>query len=166
MYRLLNHMIRVSLLLVFFLSFVAIVMMAQPVSVASQSVSSQIQLSRVIQDVQAVEQSGANPDEMRDLADQLNTMIALQYELQNLPPQELDKRAQLSEQINNTLTAVDTQSNEIAIRASQRTSISHLVAYSSGVVGAVIATVVFHYGMLLRRRYRVKRTFRMKIIQS
>jgi len=157
-------MIRVSALLVFSLSLVAMAVLVQSASVSSQSVNSQMQLSKAIQDVQAAELSGANPDEMRELAVQLNTMIGLQDELQNLSPQELGKRAQLTEQINNTLTKVDVQANEIATRASQRTSINDLVAYSSGVVGAVIATVVYHYGTLLRRRYRVKRTFQMKII--
>lgn len=157
-------MIRVSALLVFSLSFVAIVVLVQSASVTSQSVNSQMQLSKAIQDVQAAELSGANPDEMRELAVQLNTIIGIQVELQNLSPQELGKRAQLTEQINNTLTSIDMQSNEITTRASQRTSINHLVAYSSGVVGAVIVTVVYHYGTLLRRRYRVKRTFQMKII--
>jgi len=101
---------------------------------------------------------------MRDLAARLNTIIGLQDSLQNLPPQELGERAQLSEQINNTLTTVDMEANEIATIASQRDSISHLVAYSSGVVGAAIATVVYYYGTLLRRRYRIKRTFQMKIV--
>ena len=156
-------MIRVSSLLAFSLSFIAIVLLMHSASVASQSVSSQMQLSKVIQDVQRAESSGANPDEMRNLALQLNTMIGLQDELQSLPPQGLGKRAQLSEQINATLTRVDTQANEIATRASQRTSINHLVAYSSGVAGAVIATLVYHYGTLLRRRYRIKRTFQLKI---
>ena len=159
-----TFMIRVSALLVFSLSLVAMAVLVQSASVSSQSVNSQMQLSKAIQDVQAAELSGANPDEMRELAVQLNTMIGLQDELQNLSPQELGKRAQLTEQINNTLTKVDVQANEIATRASQRTSINDLVAYSSGVVGAVIATVVYHYGTLLRRRYRVKRTFQMKII--
>lgn len=159
-----NHMIRVSTLLVFSLSFVAIVLLLHSSSVASQSVNPQMQLSKVIQDAQAAELSGANPDEMRSLAVQLNTVIGLQDELQNLPPQELGKRAQLSEQINATLTRVDMEANELATRASERTSISHLVAYSSGVVGAVIATVAYYYAALLQRRYRIKRTFEMKII--
>jgi len=132
--------------------------------VASQPVSFKRQLSKVIQDVQTAELSGATPAEMRDLAARLNTIIGLQDSLQNLPPQELGERAQLSEQINNTLTTVDMEANEIATIASQRDSISHLVAYSSGVVGAAIATVVYYYGTLLRRRYRIKRTFQMKIV--
>jgi len=132
--------------------------------VASQPVSFKRQLSKVIQDVHAAELSGANPDEMQNLSVQLNTMIALQEELQTLPPQELGERTQLSEQINNTLTSVDMQANQIAAKAAERTSISHFVAYSTAMVGAVITTASYHYGTLLRRRYRIKRTFRMKTI--
>jgi len=149
---------------VFSLSFVAIVLLSHSTSVASQSVNAQMQLSKVIQDAQAAELSGANSDEMRGLAVQLNTVLALQDELQNLPPQELGRRAQLSQQINATLTRVDMEANELATKASQRTSITHLVAYSSGVVGAVIVTVAYYYAALLQRRYRIKRTFEMKII--
>jgi len=157
-------MSRVSALLIFSLSFVSIVLLMHSTLVVSQPVSSQTELSRVIEDAQAAELSGANPDEMRNLAVQLNGIIGLQDELQNMPPQELSRRAQLNEQLNNTLTSVDVQANETATRASQRTSINHLLAYSSGVVGALIATAVYHYGMLLRRKYRIKRTFQMTIV--
>jgi hypothetical protein len=157
-------MTRVSALLVFSLSFVIIVLVVHSTMVASQPVGSQMQLSKVIQDVQAAELSGANPDEMRNLSVQLNRVIGLQEELETLPSQELGKRAQLSEQINDTLTSVDMQANQIATRASERTSIGHFVAYSSALVGAVIATVVYHYGTLLRRRYRIKRTLQMTVI--
>jgi len=157
-------MIRVSTLLVFSLSFIVLLLLVHSASVTSQSISTEIQLSKVIQDVQAAELSGANSDETRDLAVQLNTIIVIHDELQKLTPVELGKRAQLDQQINRTLMSVDTQANEIATRASQRTSTNHLFVYSSGAVGALIATVVYHYGQLLRQRYRIKRTFQMKII--
>ena len=159
-------MVRISALLVLSLSFVAIALVVHSTSVASQPVGSQMQLSKVIQDVHAAELSGANPDEMQNLSVQLNTMIALQVELQTLPSQELDERTQLSQQINNTLTSVDMQANQIATRAAERTSINHFVTYSSAMVGAVITTAGYHYGTLLRRKYRIKRTFRMKTIPS
>jgi hypothetical protein len=157
-------MIRLSSLLVFSLSFVAVVLLVHSASVTSQSVSSETQLSKVIQDMRAAELSGATPDEIRELAVQLNALIGLQDALQGTSPQDLGRRTQLSEQINNTLTRVDMQSDQLATRAAERTSVNHLVAYSAGVVGAVAATVVYHYGTLLWRRYRVKRTFQLNII--
>jgi hypothetical protein len=157
-------MIRLSGLLVFSLSFVAIVLLIHSASVISQPVSADAQLSKVIQAVRTAELSGATSDEIRDLSAQLNNLIGLQDALQSVPPQDVGRRTQLSDQINNTLTSVDMQSVELATRAAERTSVNHLVSYSAGVVGAVITTAIYHYGTVLWRRYRVKRTFQLKII--
>jgi hypothetical protein len=146
------------------LSTIIIALSVHPVLVVSQSTDYNTRLNNVIQDVQKAELAGARPEEINGLIVQLNSVVALQDELQNTPAQEADKRAQLTAQINNTLSTVDAQAIQLAAIASQRSHVDHMVTYSSGVVGAVIGTVACYCGILLWQKYRVKRTFRMRII--
>jgi methyl-accepting chemotaxis protein len=148
-----------------FLSCMSLVLalIAHPQLVTSQLVGSDSQFNRVVQDVQKTDSSGATPDEMRGLVTQLNTVIQLQNELDSLPPQDTDKRAQALEQINRTLTSIDGEAIRIAVNASERTSLNHLVAYSSGIAAAVLGTIVYYYGTLLWRKYRIKRIMGMRI---
>jgi hypothetical protein len=132
--------------------------------VASQSTDYNTQLNNVISDVQKAELAGAKPEEINGLLVQLNSVVALHDELQNLPAQETDKRAQLMAQIGSKLSTVDAQAIQLAAHASQRTQMDHVFAYSFGIIGAVMGTVVYYYGILLWRKYRIKRTFRMRII--
>jgi TolA-binding protein len=123
-------------------------------TVKSQSTDPQSQLNLVIQDVQKAEAAGANSEEMQGLVVQLNKIIELQNQnsTQNQP------------EINNALTTIDSEANQIQITASQRTSINHLTTYATGFIGAILATIVSHLTLQFWRKYQIKRTFQMKII--
>jgi len=123
-------------------------------TVKSQSTGPQSQFNLVIQDVQKAESAGANSEEMQGLVDQLNRVIELQNQnsTQNQP------------EINNALTTIDNEANQIQTTASQRTSINHLTTYATGFIGAILATIISHFAIQFWRKYRIKRTFQMKII--
>src|SRR5208282_4961238 len=123
-------------------------------TVKSQSGGPQSQFNLVIQDVQKAESAGANSEEMQGLVVQLNKIIELQNQnsTQNQPA------------INNALTTIDSEANQIQTTASQRTSINHLTTYATGFIGAILATIVSHLGLQFWRKYQIKRTFQMKII--
>jgi len=133
-------------------------------SLTSQSTESQPTLNKVIQDVQRAEAAGARPEALGKLINELNSVNALEDQLQNLSSQETDKRSQLLGEINNSLAAIDIEANQIDIAASQRTSTNHMIVYSSAVVGAALTTLVSHYLSLLWRKYRGKRALQLKIV--
>ena len=137
-------------------------LIVHPTLVTSQQ--SPPQLNQVIQDVLKAESAGASPEEIGKLTGELNSVIDLEDQLQNLGPQETDKRSQLLGEINNSLARVDAEANQVAIAAAQRTYTDHLVAYSVGFVGAVLATFTFHCAFSLRRRYRAKRALQLRIV--
>jgi hypothetical protein len=146
------------------LSIFFIALTTYPILGVSQQGQAQPDLNKVIQDVQKAESSGANSAEMQTLLSQLNHVVELQDQMQNLSPQDADKRTQDLVQINEILAAVDAEANHIAVIASQRRFFDHLSIYLSGVIGAVLATIAYHYSILLWRKYRIKRTFQMKIV--
>jgi TolA-binding protein len=123
-------------------------------TVKSQTTSPQSQLNLVIQDVQKAESAGANSEEMQGLVVQLNRIIQLQNQ----------NSTQNQSEINNGLTTIDSEANQIQTTASQRTSINHLTAYATGLIGAMLATIVSHFALQFWRKYQIKRTFQMKII--
>jgi len=148
----------------FFLLLSAIIIVsfvACPRLVDSQSES--LQLNTTFEDLQNAQSAGAKPSEMQPLISQMNSIVDLETQLQNLPLQDSPRGAQLREQINNTLKSVDMQAIQLETIASQRSRIDHIVAYSSGIVCAIVCTAAYHYGILLYKRYRRKRTFRMTI---
>ena len=155
-------MSRTASVLVILVAITIVALVAYPALVVSQSVN--LQLNAVIQDIRKAESAGAKPGEMRQLIDQMNSVSQLQDQIQNLSPQDIGKKAQLLGEINSTLSSIDAQAIQLETTAAQRTYMDHVIAYSSGVIGAVIGTVAYYYGVLLYRRYRIKRTFQMKII--
>lgn len=141
------------------------ILFVHPMLIASQN-QPHLQLNNVIQDVLKAESAGAQLGEMRKLTTELNSVIDLRDQLQNLSPQETDKRSQLLVEINNTLARVDTEANKITIIASQRTFTDHLVMYSFAGIGAVLATIVSHYAFSVWRKYRAKRALGLTIVSK
>ena len=157
-----SELTRIARVLVLLSAIVVISLITYPILARSQSEN--VQLSMTLQDLQRAESAGATPTEMQGLIDQMNSIIPLQSQLQNLPVQDTARRVQLLGQINATLTSVDSQANQLETTASQRTYMNRVISYSSGIVGAIMATAAYYYGMVLYRRYRIKRTFQMKVI--
>jgi len=141
-----------------------ILLLVRPMQVSSQSPPSQPQMNNVIQDVLTAEKAGAQPDEMQKLADELNSLLVLEDQLQKLGPQEADKRSQLLAEIDDKLVSVDLQAMQIEVTASHRTMTEHIVIYSLGGFAAALATIAFQYTSLLLRKSRGKRALHSTIV--
>lgn len=158
-------MTRISVSIIIVILAVALGLLIHSAYVASQTGASQPELSTVLEDVRKAELSGGNTAEMQKLVNQLNTVVGLEDQVHGLSPQD-PQRASLLAQINATLTNVDGEAKQLQVTAAQRTYMDHVYAYTGGVVAAVIATVAYFYAMLLYQKYRIKRTFQMRIIPS
>ena len=139
-------------------------LLVRPFQVTSQLVPSQPQLNNVIQDVLEAEKAGAQPNEMQELANDLNSLIVLEDQLQKLGPQEADKRAQLDREIQGNLTSADAQASQIEVAASHRTMMEHAINYSLGGIAAVLVTIASHYALVLMRRSRRRRALQSEIV--
>ena len=124
------------------------------------------QLNSVIKDVRKAEHEGARPQELKELVNKLNSEIELEDQLNNLTLQESIRRAQLLTEINSTLMDVDAEAIQLQLTASQRTYVNHMVAYLSGVVGAIAVTIIFHFSLLIREKHRIKRALHSKIVPT
>ena len=129
----------------------------------SSATSFNSQLNIVIQDVRNAESSGANLKEMQMMVDQLNTVLNLQNQIGSLSDQDVVSKTRLLEQINTDLNSTDAQAKEISTIAAQRTFTGHVLAYTAALVGALVATILYHYCLLFWRKNRVSRTFRMTL---
>jgi hypothetical protein len=134
-------------------------LLLNPVSVFCQAISAQI--NDTYRDVRKAEASGATAHEMSTLADQLNQVIRIQDQLRNVPLGS-DRSRQLTLEINKTLVNADTEARQIT--GSNRAITNFLVRSSSAALSALLVTIAFHWCTILRRSYRIKRTFQMKII--
>lgn len=136
----------------------------RPIPVTSQLPPSQPQLNDVIQEVLKAEKAGAQPEEMQKLGDELNSLLVLEDQLQNLAPQESNKRSQLLGEINSKLVSVDLQAKEVEAAAAHRTMTEHIVIYSFSGIAALLATIVAYSTFLLLRRSRAKRALESRIV--
>lgn len=114
--------------------------------------------------VRQAETAGVTVSELTDIVILLNRALELNEEALTLTGAgDAQRRAELLAQVDETLATVRTKASELTAVASQRTFTNKLIAYVSGVVAAVLGTLVYFYGGVFWRRYRVKRTFQMRI---
>jgi hypothetical protein len=115
---------------------------------------------QALSSVRSAQTAGATPNEIAPLVSLLNKALKLNDQAANADSQ---MRSQLQTQISQQLASVEAQAGQLESIASQRTFTSNVIAYLSGGVGALIATLAYAYGTSFWRKYRVKRTFQMKI---
>jgi predicted PurR-regulated permease PerM len=132
--------------------------------VATQSTTSQPGLNRVIVDALKAESDGAQPDQMMRLINGLNTVLHLQDQLNGLSTQNMTERQHLQQEINTTLSNLDSEAKQIDLTASQQTWKGHILAYVFGFAGALIATIVIYCAFTVRRIARRKRALQMRIV--
>jgi len=117
---------------------------------------------RALDLVHRAEAAGATHEEIAGLALLLNKALQLSEEAARLPSSEA-QRALLLAQVDDILGRVETEATRLEVTSSQRTSANRVVAYVSGGVAAFLATLAYAYVGYGWRRYRVKRTFQMRI---
>jgi hypothetical protein len=113
--------------------------------------------------VHRAEAAGATREETADLVLLLNKALQLSEEATRLPGSETQRVALLA-QANETLGRVETEATRLEVTASQRTFTNRIAAYVTGGIGALLATIAYAYGGYIWRRYRIKRTFQMRIL--
>jgi len=62
------------------------------------------------------------------------------------------------------LESLESKASEVENFAAGRTLFNKYLAYFSGGIAAFLATLAYAYGISLWRKYRIKRTFQMRII--
>ena len=136
---------------------------AQTVTSASQPTEElQPQFSRAFVLVRRAEATGATHEEVAGLVLLLNKALQLDEEATRLPTSDA-QRATLLAQVDETLGRVETEATRLEVTASQRTFTNRMIAYVSGGVAAFLATLAYAYTSDIWRRYRIKRTFQMRI---
>ena len=124
----------------------------------------QPRFSRVLAVIHQAEASGVTPDELKDLVALLNRALELNDEALKLTgPGDAERRAQVLTQLDQVMSSLETKAGQLETLAAQRASTNKMLAYVSGGIGAFIATLAYAYGASFWRKYRVKRTFQMRI---
>jgi hypothetical protein len=138
-------------------------LIAQTVTSASQLTEElQPQFSRAFVLVRRAEAAGATREEVATLVLLLSKALQLDEEATRLPTSDAHRAALLA-QANETLGRAETEATRLEVTASQRTFTSRTVAHVSGGIVALLATIAYAYGDHIWRRYRIKRTFQMRI---
>ena len=112
--------------------------------------------------VHRAEAAGATREETADLVLLLNKALQLSEEATRLPGSETQRVALLA-QVDETLGRVETEATRLEVTASQRTFNNRIVVHVIGDIAALLATIAYAYGGYVWRRYRIKRTFQMRI---
>ena len=154
-------MTRCSSIVILILLAFALLVLVHPSLVVSQSDQSP-SFNGVIQDVLRAESAGATPEELKGLTGQLNSILNLQDELQN--PEYSNRQSQILGQISNASASVDSEATQMQVTASHRTFTAHIIAFSVAGIGAVCATIVSHYVILLWKKARNKRVLQLRLV--
>jgi hypothetical protein len=119
--------------------------------------------SQALSAVRGAEAAGATPAEIAPLVALLNIALQLNRQAANASS---PGRSQLQAQVSSQLATVQSRAGQLQGVASQRTFTDDVISYLSGGVGAIVATVVSAYCLSFWRKYRVKRTFQMRIYKK
>jgi nitrate/nitrite-specific signal transduction histidine kinase len=135
-------------------------------NLATAQTSTQLQsgFSKALRVIQQAEAAGATPTELAPIIALLNQALALnQRALQMAAPQQSQTRQQLLTQVNEIISQVDNEVAQVQTVAAQRTQLNMIMAYVFGAIAALIGTIAYAYGLSFWRRYRIKRTFQMRV---
>jgi predicted PurR-regulated permease PerM len=113
--------------------------------------------------VNDAEAAGATPNETAPLVALLNEALALNREASSLPPNQTDQRNALLSSVNQILTNVTNQGNDLTSTSTRRTYTNEILTYVIGLLVAVVGTFVYVLGVEFYQRYRIKRTFQLRV---
>jgi hypothetical protein len=144
---------------------VALLLSSRPVNVTSQPTGQlEPHFNQVIVQVHKAESAGATTDEVANLVTLLNKALDLNEQaLELTQPEDALKQTQLLTQVDEVLGTVQFEATQLELVASHRTFINNVLAYVSGGMAALLSTIAYAYGVSFWRKYRVKRTFQMKV---
>jgi hypothetical protein len=113
--------------------------------------------------VNNAEAAGASPNETAPLVAMLNKAFELNQEASSLPTNQTDERHALLSSVNQILTNVTNQANDLCTTSTQRAFTNKLVTYVSGLLVAAVGTFAYVFGVELYQRYRIKRALQMRV---
>jgi hypothetical protein len=124
----------------------------------------QPQFNQAITQVRLAESAGATQSEITELVTTLNKALELDGQAVKLrSPNDTQQRADLLARVNVMLNEVQTNASVLETVASQRTRTNTVLAYVYGGVAAAVGTFAYAVLFAFYRRYRIKRTFQMKV---
>jgi len=143
---------------------VLIIITLQPVAVSETTGTLQPGFNQAIVELRDAQSAGATPSELTEPVALLNKALELNREALILSASdEATRRAGLLVQADQILTTVETQAIELTAVSSQRKSMNEFLTYLSGAIAAILGTIVYASAMSLHRKYRIKRTFSMRV---
>jgi type IV secretory pathway VirB2 component (pilin) len=159
-----DHVLRIRYFLILCIILAILLpLTAQTVTSASQLTEElQPQFGRAFVLARRAEAAGATREEVAGLVLLLNKALQLDEEATRLPTSDAQRVALLA-QVNETLGRAETEATGLEVTASQRTFTNKIVAYVTGGIAALLATIAYACGGHIWRRYRIKRTFQMRI---
>jgi CHASE3 domain sensor protein len=138
----------------------------QPLAVRSQAVGTlEPRLGQTLVTLHQAESAGATPSEIEALVALLNKALELDNEALKLnAPDQAQRRNDLLAQVEQILTTVQNRATELAAVASQRTYNNRVLTYVGGAITAVLATFAYAFIVSFYQKYRIKRTFQMRVV--
>jgi len=138
-----------------------------PLATLAQQYSSealQPSFGQALTAIQNAESADATPSEISPLITSLNNALQLNQEAINLKaPGDAGRRSQLLAQVNQVLTNVQNQANQLTEVASHRAYMNKAIAYLVGIIVALLGTIVYGFAAAFYQKYRVKRIFQMRV---
>ena len=146
------------------MSFVAM----QPSMVKSQTIETlEPRFGQTLALVHQAESAGATSTEIGALVALLNKALELNREAAKLSaPDQVQRQAELVAQIDQILMTVENRAADLTALASQRSYTNRVLTYMWGAIAAVLGTILYAFTMSFYRKYRVKRTFQMRVTRK
>jgi len=140
----------------------------QPLAVRSQTVGSlEPRLGQTLVTLHQAESAGATPSEIEALVALLNKALELDNEALKLnAPDQAQRRIGLLAQVEQILTTVENRTTELIAVASQRSFNDRVLTYVGGAIAAVLGTISYAFTVSFYRKYRIKRTFQMRVTRK
>jgi len=144
------------------------VIATEPFAVRSQTVwPLEPRFGQTLAKLHQSETAGATSSEVAELVVLLNKALELDGEAVKLnAPDQTQKRADLRAQVDQILTTVEDRAAELTVVASQRTYTSKILTYVGGAIAAVLGTIAYAFIVAFYQKYRVKRTFQMRVTRK
>jgi len=140
----------------------------QPLTATSQITATlQPRFGQTLVVLHQAESAGATSSEVAELVALLNRAIELDGEALKLgAPDQAQRRTELLAQVNQILTTVENRATELTVVAYQRSQTNRILTYVWGVIAAIIGTGAYAFAVSSYQKYRIKRTFQMRVTRK
>lgn len=131
---------------------------------AAQQITGTLQpgFSQAIVALRGAESSGATSNEIADLVTLLNKALELNSEALKLNTTDT-RHAELLAQVDQILSTVESRSVALTVVSSQRAYRDRVFTYAGSAIVAILGTIIYAFAVSLHQKYRIKRTFQMKV---